>query len=133
MRKEFRAEALTPGGADRASPAPRRQRIRPATEPPAPPESPAPAPGPPTTTVLLQDEIQGLLGKPVRDGAGEDMGHIVNVIVDRTGQARRRGHRFRRLFSASASRKIAVDWNAPACRPGRQSATSSPSISPRTR
>jgi PRC-barrel domain len=86
----------------------------PPPEPPAaatPPESPAPAPGPPTTIVLHQDEIQGLLGKPVRDGAGEDMGHIVNVIVDRTGQARAVVIDFGG-FLGVGSRKIAVDWNA---------------------
>jgi len=86
----------------------------PSTEPPAPAvpaETPAPAPGPPTTTVLRQDEIQGLLGKPVRDGAGEDMGHIVNVIVDRTGQARAVVVDFGG-FLGVGSRKIAVDWGA---------------------
>jgi hypothetical protein len=113
MRRDFRAEplilAMVIGLSCAATAADAPPTEPPA--PPAPPESPAPAPGPPTTTVLHQDEIQGLLGKPVQGGAGEDMGHIVNVIVDRTGQARAVVIDFGG-FLGVGSRKIAVDWNA---------------------
>ena len=38
-----------------------------------------------------------MLGRDVRSAADEDMGRIVDVIVDRGGHGARRGDRFRRL------------------------------------
>ncbi len=61
--------------------------------------------------VLSKNQIQGILGKKVMSGAGQDMGQIVNVIVDRSGQPRAAVVDFGG-FLGVGSRKIAVDWAA---------------------
>jgi hypothetical protein len=65
----------------------------------------------PSSTVLSKDQIQGVLGKGVRSTAGEDMGRIVDVIVDHSGRARAAVIDFGG-FLGVGSRKIAVAWNA---------------------
>jgi PRC-barrel domain len=83
----------------------------------APAAAPAPSPAPPqappaAVKVLERAEIQGVLGREVRSKAGENMGRIVEVIVDRTtGQARAAVIDFGG-FLGVGSRKIAVAWNA---------------------
>ncbi len=52
-----------------------------------------------------------MLGRDVRSAANEDMGHIVDVIVDRTGTVRAAVIDFGG-FLGVGSRKIVVDWNA---------------------
>jgi len=52
-----------------------------------------------------------VLGRDVRSPADEDMGHIVDVIVDRTGTVRAAVIDFGG-FLGVGSRKIVVDWNA---------------------
>jgi len=52
-----------------------------------------------------------VLGRDVRSAAGEDMGRIVDVIVDRTGHVRAVAIDFGG-FLGVGSRKIVVDWNA---------------------
>ena len=42
----------------------------------------------PTVTVFPNHEVQGILGKEVRSAADENMGRVIDVIVDRTGQVR---------------------------------------------
>src|SRR5215470_17856924 len=42
----------------------------------------------PTVTIFDHREVQGILGKEVRSAANENMGRIVDVIVDRTGRVR---------------------------------------------
>ena len=71
----------------------------------------SPQPAPPTTTVLDTWEAQGILGRSVRSAANEDMGRIVDVIVDRSGQARAVVIDFGG-FLGVGSRKVAVDWGA---------------------
>src|SRR5580704_10473213 len=44
------------------------------------------APAEVTTTVLEQHDA--VLGRQVRSSAGEDMGRVVNVVVDQSGQVR---------------------------------------------
>lgn len=61
----------------------------------------------PTVTVLDNREVQGVLGKEVRSAADENMGRIVDVIVDRTGQVRAAIVDFGG-FLGVGSRKIAV-------------------------
>ncbi len=61
--------------------------------------------------VFDKNEIQGILGKQVLSGTGQDMGQIVNVIVDHSGQPRAVVVDFGG-FLGVGSRKIAVDWNA---------------------
>ena len=55
--------------------------------------------------------VQGILGKEVRSAADENMGRIVNVIADRTGQLRAAVIEFGG-FLGVGSRKIAVAWAA---------------------
>jgi hypothetical protein len=80
----------------------------PATPPPA-----APAPTPPASVTILNDhEVQGILGRDVESTtASENMGRIVDVLVDRSGQVRAAIIDFGG-FLGVGSRKIAVDWNA---------------------
>jgi hypothetical protein len=65
----------------------------------------------PTVTVFGHEEVQGILGREVRSGANENMGRIVDVIVDRSGQVRAAIIDFGG-FLGVGSRKIAVAWNA---------------------
>ena len=63
----------------------------------------------PLVTVLGSRQAEGILGKEVRSSADENMGRIVDVIVDRTGQVRAAVIDFGG-FLGVGSRKIAVDW-----------------------
>jgi hypothetical protein len=65
----------------------------------------------PTVTVFDHHEVQGILGKEVRSTADEDMGRIVDVVVDQDGQVRAAIIDFGG-FLGVGSRKIAVAWNA---------------------
>jgi len=69
-----------------------------------------------SVTVLGSWQAQGVLGREVRSTADENMGRIVDVIVDRAGQARAAIIDFGG-FLGVGSRKIAVDWNALRFRP----------------
>jgi hypothetical protein len=66
---------------------------------------------PPSVTVIAPREAHGVLGRDVRSPANEDMGHIVDIIVDRTGTVRAAVIDFGG-FLGVGSRKIVVDWNA---------------------
>jgi hypothetical protein len=54
--------------------------------------------------------VQTVLGKEVRSVADENMGRIVDIIVDRSGQVRAAVIDFGG-FLGVGSRKIAVDWS----------------------
>jgi PRC-barrel domain protein len=54
-------------------------------------------------------DVETILGKSVRSSAGEDMGRLVDVIVDRDGRPRAAIIDFGG-FLGVGSRKIAVDW-----------------------
>ena len=73
------------------------------------------APAEVTTTVLEQHDA--VLGRQVRSSAGEDMGRVVNVVVDQSGQVRAAIIDFGG-FLGVGNRKIAVDWNALHFAPG---------------
>lgn len=86
------------------------------TEPPAasttpPPANPPPPQVTPEITVLNKHEVEGILGRDVRSSADEDMGRIVDVLVDRAGQVRAAIIDFGG-FLGVGSRKIVVDWSA---------------------
>lgn len=74
-----------------------------------------PAPGeispPPSVSVIDAVEARGILGRDVRSPADENMGRIVDVIVDRGGTARAAVIDFGG-FLGVGSRKIVVDWSA---------------------
>ena len=91
---------------------------------PAAPAQTAPSPAAPTpaaaaepaasgtpATVVDDDQIGSVLGKKVKSPAGEDMGRIVDVLVDRTGAIRAAVVDFGGFFGVG-TRKIAVDWHA---------------------
>jgi PRC-barrel domain protein len=87
-----------------------------APPPSPPPQSSAPAvtkepAPPPSVTVIGAREAHGVLGRDVRSPTEEDMGHIVDVIVDRAGVVRAAVIDFGG-FLGVGSRKIVVDWNA---------------------
>src|ERR1700722_11666881 len=67
------------------------------------------APAEVTTAVLEQHDA--VLGRQVRSIAGEDMGRVVNVVVDQSGQVRAAIIDFGG-FLGVGNRKIAIDWNA---------------------
>jgi sporulation protein YlmC with PRC-barrel domain len=79
------------------------------------PQSPSPANTPASppaaVTILNNHEVEGILGREVVSSAGENMGRIVDVIVDRSGKVRAAIIDFGG-FLGVGSRKIAVDWNA---------------------
>jgi hypothetical protein len=89
----------------------------PAAEAPATP--PAQAPAAPqnderqaseTPAVVIEGSAAGtLLGKSVRSASGEDLGRVVDVVVDRAGMTRAAIIDFGG-FLGVGSRQIAVDW-----------------------
>jgi len=78
------------------------------TAPPVAPKEPAP---PPSVTIIGARDAHGVLGREVRSSTDEDMGRIVDVIVDRAGMVRAAVIDFGG-FLGVGSRKIVVDWNA---------------------
>ena len=78
---------------------------------PPPAVNPAAPLATPEVTILNKHEVEGVLGREVRSAADENMGRIVDVLVDRTGQVRAAIIDFGG-FLGVGSRKIAVDWNA---------------------
>src|SRR6201996_6005495 len=77
----------------------------------APAVAPKEAPPPPSVTIIGAGEARGVLGRDVRSPANEDMGRIVDVIVDRQGTVRAAVIDFGG-FLGVGSRKIVVDWSA---------------------
>jgi hypothetical protein len=66
---------------------------------------------PASVTVIDAADARGILGREVRTAADENMGRIVDVVVDRAGQVRASIIDFGG-FLGVGSRKIAVDWSA---------------------
>jgi sporulation protein YlmC with PRC-barrel domain len=69
------------------------------------------APAPAVATVLDNQDVQSILGRQVLGSAGENMGRVIDIVVDRNGQVRAAVIDFGG-FLGVGSRKIAVDWNA---------------------
>ena len=82
---------------------------QPATDQPA--RVPADAAATPPAIVFDPNLVQGVLGREVRSAADENMGRIVDVLVDGQGQTRAAIIDFGG-FLGVGSRKIAVDWKA---------------------
>jgi hypothetical protein len=74
------------------------------------PSKPGDAP-PPSVTIIGAKEAHAVLGRDVRSTSGEDMGRIVDIIVDKGGSVRAAVIDFGG-FLGVGSRKIVVDWNA---------------------
>jgi PRC-barrel domain len=62
-------------------------------------------------TVFAHRDLQAVLGAGVHSATGEDMGHIVQVLVDQAGLARAAVIDFGG-FLGVGSRKVVVDWGA---------------------
>jgi hypothetical protein len=107
MSATSRATDENPGSPPAAQSSPQPPQPQTAA-PPATPKEPSP---PPSVTIIGAREAHGVLGRDVRSAANEDMGRIVDVIVDRTGTVRAAVIDFGG-FLGVGSRKIVVDWNA---------------------
>ncbi|WP_430911215.1 PRC-barrel domain-containing protein [Methylobacterium sp. sgz302541] len=87
--------------------------------PAPPPAAPAPATGPAPqagqqgtpATVLDAQDYESLLGKGVRAANGDDLGRVIDVIIDKDGRPRAAIIDFGG-FLGVGSRKIAVDWRS---------------------
>jgi len=84
-------------------------KVAPQTTPQGAPQATPPAT--PEITVLNKHEVEGILGREVRSATDENMGRIVDVLVDPSGQVRAAIIDFGG-FLGVGSRKIAVDWSA---------------------
>lgn len=91
-------------GSPQANPAPAQapDAAKPAAKEAAPP---------PSITVIGPADAHGVLGRDVRSTSGQNMGRIVDVIVDRAGAVRAAVIDFGG-FLGVGSRKIVVDWSA---------------------
>src|SRR5256886_13379089 len=78
---------------------------------PAPPDAAKEPPPPPSVTVIGAKDAHGILGREVRSAANEDMGRVVDVIVDREGTVRAAVIDFGDSLVVGI-RKIVVDWGA---------------------
>ena len=112
------ATPATPAATAPAVPAPVQSKATPAPEPqaqtpaPAPQQPAAKAPATETPAVVMNgQQVTSVLGKKVRDADGADMGRIVDIIADKSGQLRAAIVDFGG-FLGVGSRQIAVDWNA---------------------
>jgi PRC-barrel domain len=61
--------------------------------------------------VFAHRDLQAVLGAAVHSSTGEDMGHIVQVLVDQAGAVRAAVIDFGG-FLGVGSRKVVVDWGA---------------------
>jgi hypothetical protein len=122
------ALGVTGNGATAQIPAPPRPApAKPAAATPAPSPPVAAPPAQPQATpevkALIDHEVEGALGKEVVSATNENMGRIVDVLVDHTGKVWAAIIDFGG-FLGVGSRKIAVDWSAlhfpPPGKPGTQ-------------
>lgn len=68
-------------------------------------------PPPAEQMIMYQGEATSILGRPVRDPAGDTVGRIIDVLVDEGGQPRAAVIDFGG-FMGLGNRKIAVVWRA---------------------
>ena len=94
---------------DQPTPEPPKE---PAKEPPQPPKNLEPLP---------KDDTISVLGKKVRGPSGEDMGRVVDLLLDRDAQIQAVVIDFGG-FLGVGSRKIAIDWRLVQFRPDEREA-----------
>jgi PRC-barrel domain protein len=97
---------------------------QPAQQQPAQPQPKQPAqPAPPVDNLELLpgNQITGLLGRKAQGPKGEDMGLVVDIVVDKDGDPRALVIDFGG-FLGVGSRKIAIDWRLVHFRPANQDA-----------
>lgn len=95
------AAAVPPPATPAAAPAAKQEILQNA-------EKPIESPGIPAVVIDGQ-QVESILGKKVRSNSGEDMGRIIDVIVDKSGQIRAAIIDFGG-FLGVGTRQIAVDW-----------------------
>jgi hypothetical protein len=83
----------------------------PATQTPAAEASAPRPPGEASAVFLDNQDVQGILGRQVLSSAGENMGRVIDVVVDRNAQIRAAVIDFGG-FLGVGNRKVAVDWGA---------------------
>ncbi len=112
--------AASPPAAPPPAPAPAPAPAIPAVAPPAapPPAAQTPAPAAPAqaqqgtpATVLDTQDYESLLGRSVRSAQGDELGRVIDVIIDKEGHPRAAIIDFGG-FLGVGTRKIAVDWRA---------------------
>ena len=92
---------------------------QPTPEPPPPPKEP---PQPPKNLEPLpKEETISVLGRKVRGPSGEDMGRVVDLLMDRDAQIQAVVIDFGG-FLGVGSRKIAIDWRLVRFRPDEREA-----------
>ncbi|MCJ2137817.1 PRC-barrel domain-containing protein [Methylobacterium sp. J-026] len=109
------ASGQAPPQAPAASPAPPASPapVAPAAPAPTPPVAagtPAPQQGTPATVLDTQD-YESLLGRSVRSAGGDELGRVIDIIIDKEGHPRAAIIDFGG-FLGVGTRKIAVDWRA---------------------
>lgn len=113
------ASGQAPPSAPAANPAPGTTAAPTPAAPPAPPP-PGPPPAPPPqaqqqqgtpATVLDTQDYESLLGRSVRSAGGDELGRVIDIIIDKDGHPRAAIIDFGG-FLGVGTRKIAVDWRA---------------------
>ncbi len=84
-------------------------------------DEPEPPQAPKNLRTIPADEAAGVLGKRVTGAAGEDIGMVVDVLIDTAGKPRAAVVDFGG-FLGVGTRKIAVDWTFLQFRPGDRNA-----------
>ncbi len=104
------AQQAPPDSPQPSTAAPAAPPTPPAAQTP-PPKAPAATPAETPAMVLNGQQVESILGKKVRGAAGDDMGRIIDIIADKTGQVRAAIVDFGG-FLGVGNRQIAVDWKA---------------------
>lgn len=76
-------------------------------------QHPVPTTPPPGTRAVVVDlsTMDTIIGKNVKSATGEDMGHIIDLLVETNGQTRAAIIDFGGVLGVG-SRKVAIDWRA---------------------
>jgi hypothetical protein len=113
------ASSLTQAQSNLNAPKPsaeQQQRVPTQSAQPAPPKPP-----PDNAKELPARQVMTLLGSKAQDLAGEDLGPVVDIVVDRSGRPQALVIDFGG-FLGVGSRKIAIDWRLVHFRPENQDA-----------
>jgi PRC-barrel domain len=115
---ETAQDQAAPATPDANKPAPPTPDANKPAAPAAPEATPPPPPGTPPKNLqpIFPGDAMSILGKRVQGAAGEDMGRVVDILVDGEGQPRAAVIDFGG-FLGVGSRKIAVDWRLLQFRP----------------
>ncbi len=109
------AQKQPPPAAQQQPPPAAQQQPPPAAQKqPAQPKPPAPPVD--NLELLPSNQVMGLLGKMAKDPKGEDMGMVVDIVVEKDGGPRALVIDFGG-FLGVGSRKIAIDWRLVRFRP----------------